>query len=504
MTTPSRPLSSYFTPSLTDFFFLILLFWLFLADPTGWERLLWDGDTALHTRVGDYILDNGQVPKTDPFSFTLPGERWFAFQWGTGLIFALLNRWAGLKGIVLLCGIIIALYQVIVARDMVRRGANGLIAILLVMLGCNAAAIHYHARPHLFTLLFLACGNYLIARDREAPSWRLWLMLPMMVAWANLHSGFPVMIALMGILAGGAFLHQDWPKVKRYGTLVVLSAGVTLLNPNGIALYQHISKFLNNKWAMDNINEYQSPVFRSEAMYYFMAILFVAMMVCAKHFAKKEWTECGWILFMGMGSLVSARHVPLFVITVLPLIGVALTELWVELTKGQSRKAALGVLREMSDKATGVLQPISIWAAVGLAAILFFTNADRYPKDLSDKYFPRDVVRRYAGALASNRVFTTDQWGDYLLWVNYPKQRNFMDGRSDFFQEKVGADYLTISEGKPGWREALKRYAVDIVLVPPGTPLIELLEGEGHWSVLHRDKASVLLTRLENGLKSGM
>ena len=185
MTTPSRPLSSYFTPSLTDFFFLILLFWLFLADPTGWERLLWDGDTALHTRVGDYILDNGQVPKTDPFSFTLPGERWFAFQWGTGLIFALLNRWAGLKGIVLLCGIIIALYQVIVARDMVRRGANGLIAILLVMLGCNAAAIHYHARPHLFTLLFLACGNYLIARDREAPSWRLWLMLPMMVAWAD-------------------------------------------------------------------------------------------------------------------------------------------------------------------------------------------------------------------------------------------------------------------------------------------------------------------------------
>ncbi len=504
MTQESQPTPSFWKPSFTDAFFLILLFWLFLADPGGWDRLLWDGDTALHTRVGDYILDNGQVPKTDPFSFTLPGERWFAFQWGTGVIFALLNRMWGLKGIVLLCGAIIAFYQVIVARDMVRRGTNGMIALLLVMIGCTASAIHYHARPHLFTLLFLACGNYLIARDREAHSWRVWLMLPMMALWANLHSGFPIMVALIGILAAGELLHRNWDNTKRYGTLAVFSAAVTLINPNGFGLYQHISKFLNNKWAMNNISEYQSPIFRDEAMYNYMAILFVGLMVCAKHFAKKEWTECGWILFLGMGSLVSARHVPLFTITVLPLIGVALTELWNELTKDQPRKATLGVLREIFAKATRSMQPVSIWSPILFASIVFSSsNPDRWPKDLSDKYFPRDVVRQYAPALASNRVFTTDQWGDYLLWVNYPKQRNFMDGRSDFFQDKVGTDYVNISEGKPGWREALNRHRVNMVLVPPGTPLIELLEKEGTWSLLHRDKTSVLFS-LNDALKAGL
>ena len=89
-------------PSLTDFFFLAVIFWLFMADPSGWERLVTDGDTALHTRTGDYILDHGMVPTADPFSFTKPGERWFAFQWLTGVVYALLNRWFGLKGIVLL------------------------------------------------------------------------------------------------------------------------------------------------------------------------------------------------------------------------------------------------------------------------------------------------------------------------------------------------------------------------------------------------------------------
>src|SRR5579863_1362371 len=145
--------------SFTDAFFLVLLFWMFMADPSGWDRLLWDGDTALHTRIGDFILDHGYIPSTDPFSFTRPGARFFPLQWLTGVVFAELNRLAGLKGIVLLCGVAIALYLTLLARDMVKRGVNSLLALLLVMLGANASAIHYHARPHIFTLLFLAIAS---------------------------------------------------------------------------------------------------------------------------------------------------------------------------------------------------------------------------------------------------------------------------------------------------------------------------------------------------------
>jgi len=105
------------TPSLTDFFFIAVIFWLFMADPSGWERLVTDGDTALHTRTGDYILDHGSIPTVDPFSFTKPGERWFPFQWLTGVLYALLNRWAGLKGIVLLAGAVIALTSTLLVRN---------------------------------------------------------------------------------------------------------------------------------------------------------------------------------------------------------------------------------------------------------------------------------------------------------------------------------------------------------------------------------------------------
>jgi hypothetical protein len=483
----------FLRPSLTDLFFLTVLFWLFMADPAGWDRLLWDGDTALHTRTGDFILDHGHIPTTDPFSFTKPGERWFAFQWLTGVVFAGLNRTVGLKGIVLLCGVVIALFLTVLARDMVQRGVNGLIALLLVMFGASASMIHFHARPHLFTLLFLVLANFLIARDRERPSWRIWLLPPLMVLWVNMHSGFPALLAVLGILAVGCALSQDWPRTKRYGSVLAACAVATLINPNGIALHVHVAKFLNSPWAMANINEYQSPVFRSEALYCYMGILFLALMACGRHFARREWTECLWILFFAAGSLVSARHIPLFIATALPLVGLALNELWIKLTAGQPASSVPGVLAEMSEKATGNLQPVSVWTAVVVVCVALFANSKNWPTDLSAKFFPVSLVHDFAGDLVSSRVFTTDQWGDYLLWTGYPKQKVFMDGRSDFYGDAIGRDYLTILEARPGWREALERYKVNMILVPPETPLIDLLSYNPGWRVLHRDDQAVLL-----------
>ncbi|HTR38728.1 MAG TPA: hypothetical protein VMH80_22635 [Bryobacteraceae bacterium] len=491
--TERKPWPRILRLSLTDLFLVIMIFWLFMADPMGWDRLLWDGDTALHIRTGDFILDHGYVPTQDPFSFTQPGGHWVAFQWLSGVVLAVANRAAGLKGVVLLCGAVIALYLALLACDMVKRGTNGLIALLLVMVGANASAIHFHARPHLFTLLFLVIAGALVARDREQPSWRIWVLAPLAALWANMHSAFPVLFALVGLLVAGCALSQDWPRARRYAIVLGVCVAVTLLNPNGSGLHLHIAEFLNNKWAMENINEYQSPVFRSEAMTCYMGLLFLALMACGRYFARRQWTECLWILCFAAGSLTSARHIPLFIVVTLPLTGTVLSELWLELTRSLPATSALGVLGGMSANLASKLQPLSVWSAVAIAVIALLPQ--QWPKDLSAKYFPRAVVHQFAGQLTEARVFTTDQWGDYLLWTGYPKQRIFIDGRSDFFGEKIGRDYATIMNAAPGWREALKRYGVNMALLPPETPLVELLAREAGWRVLDRERDAVLLAK---------
>jgi hypothetical protein len=151
------------------------------------------------------------------------------------------------------------------------------------------------------------------------------------------------------------------------------------------------------------------------------------------------------------------------------------------------------VLREIADKATSRLAPIGVWSLglLGAAALL----AGSWPADLSGKVFPGKLVHKHADAIASARVFTSDQWGDYLLWVNYPRQKVFIDGRSDFFQQKIGDEYLRIQDGQAGWREALDRFGVDMVLAPADVPLHGLMAAEPGWEMVDKDKQAALYRR---------
>ncbi|MGA9194950.1 MAG: hypothetical protein WB037_07650, partial [Pseudolabrys sp.] len=44
-------------------------------------RLLSDPDTYSHIALGRWILEHHAVPTTDPFSATLRGTHWVAFEW---------------------------------------------------------------------------------------------------------------------------------------------------------------------------------------------------------------------------------------------------------------------------------------------------------------------------------------------------------------------------------------------------------------------------------------
>lgn len=497
MSAPVPP-SSRLLPSLTDVFLVVLLYTLFLSAPGGWDRLVWDGDTGLHTRIGDYILDHAAVPATDPFSFTKPGERWFAFQWLTGVVFALLNRWVGLKGIVLLTGVSIGAIALVLLRNMICRGANGLLSMLLILVATNAMSIHFHARPHIFTLLFLAIAHFLIALDQRSRSPLFWAIVPLTLLWANLHAGFPVILLTLGLLVAGSALNAlwqgtGWSAAQRYGLALILCAAATLVNPNGLALYGHISQFLNNPWVLQNVDEYKPPVFRSEAMYYNLAILFGGILTARTLIGRAQWAQALWILFFGAASLVSSRHLPIFVVVALPFLAVEASELLAAAVRSQGAKSVLGVIQDMGERTNARLQPVGIWSAIAVAAIAFFSAT--FPSDLSPKYFPRDIVQRHAPELASGRVFTTDQWSDYLLWKNYPQQKVFMDGRSDYFQERIGNEYLQVYGAGSGWRQTLDKYQVGLALVPPDIPLAEALRADPAWKVIAQDAQAILFRR---------
>ena len=236
-------------PSLADFAFLMPIAFLF-GCMEGVKTLLGDCDTGWHIRTGEWIVANGWVPLHDVFSFTKPGAPWYAWEWLSDVLFAKLYALGGLQAVVIFAILLIsatfgALFLLL------RRKANPIVAIAVTILAVAASSIHFVARPHLFTLLFLVLFYAALEQVRDGRT-RL-LGVPILAAlpaitvvWTNLHGGFFVGALMILIYGGGEILHlvfspyaverrPAWLKARSYFLCGLACLAASLINQIGRA-----------------------------------------------------------------------------------------------------------------------------------------------------------------------------------------------------------------------------------------------------------------------------
>ena len=488
-----RVASQFLTPGFADVFFLGILLTAFVLGEAGWGRLLLDGDTGLHTRIGDYIVANRTVPTTDPLSFTQFGDHSAATEWLTAVVFSLLNSAFGLKGVVFVCGIAIAAAFTFLLQTCLVTGANGLVALILVLIAANVSSFHFHARPHAFTWIFLTSALYLLATDKVKQSRRIWLLIPLTVLWVNFHRGYAILFAVLGVILVGTFLQgiTARPVFFRYLKLWAACALASLINPFGYKLHFETFRYLRNKTVLSMIEEFQSPVFRTEPQMLFMIMLFAGLGICGFLIARRKYPEVLLILSLVSAALVSVRHVPIYTFVAVPLIAVELSAFWTPWASAQPRQSIARILHDVSGTLGAQVRPLGIWSAVAIAALFTMST---FPRDFSDERFPVAIAARHSAELASARLYTTDQWADYLMFKN-PAQKVFIDDRS-FFTDTILSDALKIMAAEPGWREAVRKYQINMVLCPAGTALASALAEDSRWKLIDKD-AQRRLFRLE-------
>ena len=124
------------------------------------------------------------------------------------------------------------------------------------------------------------------------------------------------------------------------------------------------------------------------------------------------------------------------------------------------------------------------------------TQVARWPTDYPTEAFPVELVHKRQELLASTKLFTSDQWGDYLIYVNYPKQRVFVDGRSDFFGPEIGNQYVQMFQGQYQWKSLMEKYGFEHVLAPLDWPLASLLKIDPGWRILDDTGKAILFERI--------
>jgi hypothetical protein len=496
-------------PSLTDVAFLMPIVFLFTR-LDGMRTLLFDGDTGWHIRTGEWILANGRVPDQDIFSFTRAGQPWFAWEWLWDICFAWMHRHGGLAAVGLASMLVICLTFALLYRLVNRACGNPLVAIGLALVAACGATLHWLSRPHLFTMLFTVLLLGVLARVREGRTRLLWSLPALTVLWTNLHGGWVVGVLILAafsageaaralVAAGGEERREAWRASMRYLATAAGCLAASLVNPYFYHLHVHIWEYVRNPYAMKYISEFQAANFQNANAIYFEAMLALGAGAAIWHGLHRRFTEVFLLAGWAHLGLIAARNIPLFMIVAAPLVAPAVVAWLAALSEAPVAawiKKAAGLVPAAGEEIASIdrLWRVHAVSAAAFAVIVLIVTSpvatEKFKPDYDPKWFPMGAM---AALDASDRVFTRDQWGDYLIYRLWPSgAKVFVDGRSDFYGEKFGQDYIDVLSVKYDWEQTLARYGVDTILLPTDASLASALKESSHWRVVYDDGMAIV------------
>jgi hypothetical protein len=493
-------------PSLTDFAFLFPALILF-GFSQGSGMLFSDGDTGWHIRTGEWILDHGAAPTFDLFSYTRPHQQWCAWEWGCDVIFALLHRASGLPGVAFFSVLLLCAISALLFRLIRRRCGNDLVALAFTGIAMLASSIHWLARPHLISWLFVLVFCHAVANAEEGNRRLLWWLPLLTIAWTNLHGAFLLGVVILLASALGEVMEAfaepaSWPVVYASAAPYVFCAAAcvaaSFINPYGWHLHAHVLSYLDDSKLLDHIAEFQSPNFHQPAFIFFEGMLLLGLASLAWCWQRRRYAAIVLIAAWAHLALVSARNIPFFVFFVAPWIAVMVCDLARRLHGVAGLGRAAIALRQISRELRPMERIERVYLASGVAVALmacgFLFHYPKFDARFSPDQFPVAAVPALQAAQPSH-LFTTDQWGDYLIYRLYPSIRVFADGRSDFYGDALMTSYRHLVNARYDWQAQLRRFGVDAVLLRPDCPLATVLKQAPGWKVLF-DNGSAVLFRL--------
>ena len=508
----ARAWQRFLIPSTCDLVFVLLLLGLTSLSPV----LLRDAGIGWHIRTGQLILSTHSIPHNDPFSSTMAGKPWYAWEWLFDAIIGMAHHLAGLNGVVFFSALVIALTFALVLRRMLARGANLPVAILVLLLAVAASSVHLLARPHVLSWLLTVVWWGILERFEDSGQTVNLLWLPLItLLWVNVHGGFLVGFVLLAIYCASAVIkwialvdEEADALAQRAKALVlagVLSFAASFANPYGYRLHIHIYQYLSDRFLMDHIDEFLSPNFHGLGQRSFAGLVLLALIATAVAPRRVGLTHLLVMLFAIYAGLYAARNIPVSAI-LLALIVAPLLSAWLsglvtnrELASGvrwlAGRVDSFGVrMMALDSSLRGHVWPaaavaLGLWLCGQAGRLGQFRVMDAR---FDSTRFPVAAVDFLERNAIHEPVFCPDRWGGYLIYRLYPQTRVAVDDRHDLYGTEFLKRYLNIVHGEPDWESELNGMRAGWVMVPAKSTLASLLVETRRWKLAYKDDTAIV------------
>ena len=512
----TRSSRRYLLPSAADVVFVTLL--AALGATSLSSRLLNDAGIGWHIRNGELMWSAHSITRTDPFSATMQGRVWYAWEYLFDLGVAGLHHWAGLNAVTFLAALVIATAFTFALRLSVRRGAFLLLTLPLLALALAASSIHFLARPHLISWLLVLIWFHILESDCSSITpRRLWLLPPLMTLWVNVHGGFVLGFALLGLYLLAAVIayaanpemrRENRQRARKFAAILLACFAASLVNPYGYHLHQHVFDYLSNRWLMNHIDEFRAPNFHGVPQQCFAFLLIVCMISLALARQKPPLRIVLVILFAVFSGLYAARNLPvaslLLVVTVAPVLSQALRKGIQDPDVSSRPKKLIAAFENFAThtdsldrRLAGHLWPVTA-VIFGLWICAHQGRVGKTPvmsSGFDPRRFPVGAVDFISAHQLREPVFSLDSWGGYLIYRRYPQTQVVVDDRHDLYGSDFMKQYLGTIRLVPEWNDLLEQQHVHWVLMPRHSALSNMLRELPGWKLVYGDGTAELFQK---------
>ncbi|HEY2661476.1 MAG TPA: hypothetical protein VGI79_17285 [Caulobacteraceae bacterium] len=450
----------------------LLLLAMALFDP----RLLNDGDTYWHLTAGDWMLSHGQVPHTDPFSFTRAGAPWQAHEWLSEVVMALAFRLGGWAGVVTLYGLSLAALALLLTAGL-RRYLSALSLGLTLALALACVAPNLLARPHILILPIVVAWTAGLLKARAAGRAPPLVAAGLMLLWANLHGSFVFGFLLLGGFAFealyGAQPAERWRTVRDWGLFGLAGLAAAAITPQGPMGLAFPFKLMGMT-SLAGIDEWRPTDFSTLGPFEIAlaATLFVGFSRGVKVAPIRLVTLIG-LLHM---ALQHGRHIMVVALVAALLLAAPFAE-------------ALG-------QETPQIRPARLCAWLALCALALVLIGARAALPLSrpdGPTTPGAALDYVPAALRAQPVLNDYGFGGYLIFRGV---RPYVDGRTDLYGDAFMHRYYRIVSPDPALLDqTLSHDAITWTILPPNQPLVALMDARPGWRRLYADRFAVVHVR---------
>jgi hypothetical protein len=408
--------------------------------------------------LGHAIAVRGAIPRGIPFA-AAPTGHWPNALVLSELLFNYAERLAGDRGLMFAQLLATGTALALLARDARARGAQapGCSAALLAV-GLGAMPSLAIARVQLFSLVLFAALVVLLRAQARRPSWRVWLVVPLIAVWSNLHGA-----ALVGELVVLAYLLLSRFRRERLlaSCVAVASVGALSLTPALLRTIDYYQGVLSNQAAQ-----------RGEGMWGPLSLsspLDIVLIVAAVFLIARAWRArpelWEWCVIIGLGVLtVKAGRDGVWLLFFL------------------AGPAAMGIAPR---RRWGALVPVVTVASV---VAIGFAIARGPVSGGASRALVADAISIAGDSpiLASGVIDEQVALAGGRIWVGNP---------IDAFPRSDQAAYLDWLAGSPQGRRALVA-SVRVVLVSRGTETQTLMRDTPGFVTVRGDRTTVVYERV--------